>query len=260
MKFIALFNVVSALHQEPSTGARVPRVNVQYQFSATSRDDVTRLAYAKDLNQMGQQFLVGGKTSLVEQEPTTVADSLTRGSGANETQQPAEFRETLAPIVFMHFNGPKRSFMESKRPVEIKLDPPAVQYPEVQDLIKELDEARDAHERELLNTIQGSKASFMQTLDGDVAVKVEPAAPVAAEVLDKIKAIEATRQSNLENLVRKVLSSVKRVHFVETARGTDIVVKASKLPWKRVASLVDDLESRTDASQQRILDALRQRA
>lgn len=260
MKLIALFNVISAVQQQPTTGAQVPRVNVHYQFSASSRDDVTRLAYAKDLSQMGQQFFSEGKPSLVEQEPTTAANSLTRGSGASPAQQPAEVRETLAPIVFMHFNEPKRSFMESKRPVELKLDPPAVQYPEVQDLIKELDQARDAHERELLNTIQGAKASFVETLDGDVAVKVEPATPVAAEVLNKIKAIEATRQSTLDKLVQKVLSSGKRVHFLETARGTDIVVKASSLPWKRVASLVDDLESRTDASQQRVLDALLQRA
>ena len=256
MKLLVLFSVVTALQQQPNTNAQVPLINVRYQFSSSSRDDVTRLAYAKDLRGIGQQFRSTPKTTLVQQDPAALANSLTRGSGTSDSESQETRRETLAPIVFMHFNGPKRSFMEAARPVEIKLDPPAVQYPEVQDLIKELDSAREEHEREILSSIKGSKTSFVQTLDGDVAVKVEPTSPISADILQKIKEVEAARRSTFDKLLQKILASRHRTLFVESTHGTDVVVKASSLPWKRVASLVDDLETRTDASQQRIVDAL----
>ena len=147
-----------------------------------------------------------------------------------------------------------------QRPVELKLDPPYVQYQSCQDLIKQLDTARDAHENELLATMQRSKASLVQLADGDVAVKVEPSAPLDSSVFERIREVEAAREATLDRLVKKVLESRKRVHLVEGANSTDVVVKASSIPWKRVATLVDELETRTDASQQRILEAVSTKA
>ena len=110
----------------------------------------------------------------------------------------------------MRFHKSRDSFLEAQRPVELKLDPPTVQYPELQDLIKQLDSARDAHEHELLATIQRSKASLVQLADGDVAVKVEPSGPLDASVYERIREVEAAREATLHRLVEKVLESRKR--------------------------------------------------
>ena len=75
----------------------------------------------------------------------------------------------------------------------------------------------------------------MQLADGDVAVKVEPSGPLDASVYERIREVEAAREATLHRLVEKVLESRKRVHLVEGFNSTDVVVKASSIPWKRVA-------------------------
>ena len=97
--------IADALRQQPDSGTQAPRVNVHYQFNASARDDVVRLAYAKELARVGESFVAESRNSMAEQDPSSIIDTVIRHSGSSAANSAENGRQTLAPVVFGGFTN-----------------------------------------------------------------------------------------------------------------------------------------------------------
>ena len=110
MKLILFLATANALRQQPNSGAQAPRVNVHYQFNASARDDVVRLAYAKELAGVGENFLAESRPSMAEQDPASIIDNVIRQSGSLATNSAENSRQTFAPSFSCGFINPGIAF------------------------------------------------------------------------------------------------------------------------------------------------------
>ena len=138
----------------------------------------------------------------------------------------------------------------AKPALEIRLAPPKNLYPEVTAAIAALDAKREAAQaRELAALDAAGSRSFLQRTADDVVVKVAPGAAIPHSVIRKIEALEASRSAAESRMVDDALARLRGASFLaeqKTGQDVQVVVGASDIPWPRVATLVDEMESRRD--------------
>lgn len=146
----------------------------------------------------------------------------------------------------------------AKPALELRLAPPANIYPEVQQVIHELEAKRQAAEAKLDAAIGASFLSTGVAAD-DVTVKVLPGAAIPHSVLNEIRAVEAARQDAENRMMDRAIASLHRGASFLAQRGdadVDVVVGASEQPWPRVATLVDEMETRRDQAEHQLIQRI----